>query len=191
MVMLLMFLLFRDSSIAPLLDMRRRFKAVMDVLDAMIRHGISLSRSVELSAQWDRILAIRPLYPVTLDDLSMVQGVGLGDFYRAVCVMFIVVLVIFEPLGVGGIGFGRILLFIRKGGFVLIFFPLLLFSSVSPIFRLVVLECSLILLRLMRNSERPGFPIFVALGKGRPALRNSMWRLRDGCLSCLKFLCLV
>ena len=35
--------LYRDSSIAPLLDMRRRFKAVMDVLDAMIRNGISLS----------------------------------------------------------------------------------------------------------------------------------------------------
>ena len=31
-----------DSSVAPLLDMRRRFKAVMDVLDAMIRSGISL-----------------------------------------------------------------------------------------------------------------------------------------------------
>ena len=35
-------------------------------------------------AQWDRILAIGPLYPVTLDDLSVIQGVGLGDFYRAV-----------------------------------------------------------------------------------------------------------
>ena len=34
--------LYRDSAIAPLLDMRRRFKAVMDVLDAMIRFGISL-----------------------------------------------------------------------------------------------------------------------------------------------------
>ena len=33
----------RDSSAAPLLDLRRRFKAVMDVLDAMIRDGISLS----------------------------------------------------------------------------------------------------------------------------------------------------
>ena len=30
---------YRDSSIAPLLDMRRRFKAVMDVLDSMIRNG--------------------------------------------------------------------------------------------------------------------------------------------------------
>ena len=38
--------------------MRRRFKAVIDVLNAIIRHGISLARSVELTAQWDRILAI-------------------------------------------------------------------------------------------------------------------------------------
>ena len=58
--------LYRDASIAPLLDMRRRFKAVMDVLGAMIRSGNSLSRSVELIAQWDRILALGPLYPVIL-----------------------------------------------------------------------------------------------------------------------------
>ena len=38
--------LYRDYSLAPLVDMRRRFKAVMDVLGAMIRSGISLSRSV-------------------------------------------------------------------------------------------------------------------------------------------------
>ena len=56
---------YRDSSVAPLLDMRRRFEAVMDVLNAMIRNGVSLSRSVELTAQWDRILAAGPLYPVT------------------------------------------------------------------------------------------------------------------------------
>ena len=76
--------LFRDSSISPLLDMRRRFKAVMDVLDAMIRYGISLARSVELTAQWDRILANGPLYPVTLGDLDMVLGVGVGEFHRIV-----------------------------------------------------------------------------------------------------------
>ena len=64
-----------------------------------------------------------------------------------------------------------------KRGFVQIWFPLLLVFSVSPISRLVVLECFLILLGLTRNSERPGFPIFVALGKGRPALRNSIGRL--------------
>ena len=37
----------RDSSIAPLLDLRRRLKAVMDVLDSMIRSGVSLPRSLK------------------------------------------------------------------------------------------------------------------------------------------------
>ena len=73
--------LYRDSSSAPLLDMRRRFKAVMD---SMISHGVTLSRSVELTAQWGKILSIGPLYPVVLDDLHAVEGFGLGDFRRVV-----------------------------------------------------------------------------------------------------------
>ena len=43
---------------------------------------LSLARSVELTAQWDGILAAGPLYPVTLDDLSTVRGLGIGDFHR-------------------------------------------------------------------------------------------------------------
>ena len=74
--------LYRDRSVAPLLDMRRRFKAVMDLLDAMIRFGLSLSRSVELTIQWDRILAIGPVYPITLDDLSVDCGLGIGAFFE-------------------------------------------------------------------------------------------------------------
>ena len=46
----------------------------------MIRSGISLSRSVELAVQWDRILALGPLYPVTLDDLSI------GSVYGHWCI---------------------------------------------------------------------------------------------------------
>ena len=76
--------LYRDSSISPLLDMRRRFKAVMDVLSAMLRNGISLARSVELTAQWDRILAIGPLHPVTVGDFDVVRGVGVGEFHLIV-----------------------------------------------------------------------------------------------------------
>ena len=49
--------LYRDSSLAPVLDIRRRFNAVMVVLGAMVHCGVSLARSVELTAQWDRILA--------------------------------------------------------------------------------------------------------------------------------------
>ena len=63
--------------------MRRRFKAVVDVLGAMIRSNISLSRSVELAVQWDRILALGPMYPVTLDDLSIHRGVDIGAFFDA------------------------------------------------------------------------------------------------------------
>ena len=73
--------LFRDFSLAPLLDMRRRFKAVMDLLDAMIRYGVSLSRSVELTTQWDQILAVGPMYPVTLDDLSIGRHLSIGAFF--------------------------------------------------------------------------------------------------------------
>ena len=69
--------LYRDSSSAPLLDMTRRFKAVMD---PMISHGVNISRSVELTAQWSKILSVGPLYPVVLDDLDAVEGFGLGNF---------------------------------------------------------------------------------------------------------------
>ena len=116
----------------------------MDVLDAMIRYGMSLSRSFELTAQWDRILAIGPWCPVTLEDLSVVQGVGLGEFYRAVCDVhhrlsdFIHAIVVHRRdeavFGDGGIGFGRNLSvhpyrWLRTD----LVPPCSLFSSVSPI----------------------------------------------------------
>ena len=84
--------LFRDRSVAPLLDLRRRFKVVVDLLSAMVRSGVSLSRSVELTVQWDRILALGPMFPVTLDDLSVDRSLGLGvwlgvalDVHRRLC----------------------------------------------------------------------------------------------------------
>ena len=50
----------------------------------MIRNGVSLARSVELTCQWGKILVIGPLHPVTFGDFNMVQGVGIGEFYRVV-----------------------------------------------------------------------------------------------------------
>ena len=70
----------RDSSIAPVLDLRRWLKAVLDVLDSMVRNGVSLARSVELSVQWDRILRAGPVHLVTLDDFHAVAGAGLVTF---------------------------------------------------------------------------------------------------------------
>ena len=54
--------------------MRRRSKAVTDVLGAMIRYGVPLARSVELTIQLERILAAGPLF----------WFLGLGDFHHAV-----------------------------------------------------------------------------------------------------------
>ena len=72
-----------------------------------------------------------------------------------------------------------------KSGFVRIWFPLLHFFSVNPILRLVVLGCFLIRPGLIRNSERPDFPTFAALGKGIPALRNSIRKEVEGWLPLL------
>ena len=140
--------LYRDSSIAPLLDLRRRFKAVMDHLDAMIRYGVSLSRSVELTAQWDRILAIGPLYPATFMILVWSGVWELVIFIVLFLVSIIVSVISFmrslsiagmRLLGGGGTGFGRTPWCIPTGGFVQIWFSQLHFSSVSTILCLVVL----------------------------------------------------
>ena len=49
--------MYHDASTAVLLDLRRRFTAVGDVLlHALIRDGVTLARSPELTVQWDGIL---------------------------------------------------------------------------------------------------------------------------------------
>ena len=173
--------------------MVRRFKAVMDVLDAMILYGVSLSRSVELAAQWDRILAAGPLYLVTLDDLSADQGLGIGDFYRVVSDVhhrlsdFIHAVAVHrrdEAIRRGGIGFGRTLWCIPTSGSGPIWFPLLHFSSVIPILHLVVLGFLLIRLGLTKNSERPGFPAFCRAGQRETSLEEFSFEV-DGWLPLL------
>ena len=65
--------MYRDSSIAPLLDLRRRVKAFMDVLDSMIRKGVCRG-SVELTVLWDSVLRAGPAYPITLEGSSVCTG---------------------------------------------------------------------------------------------------------------------
>ena len=43
--------MYHDASTAVLLDLRRRFKAVGDVIHALIRDGVTLARSLELTVQ--------------------------------------------------------------------------------------------------------------------------------------------
>ena len=47
---------YRDSSTTHLLDLGRGLKAVMEVSDSMIRNGVWMARSLELSVQWECIL---------------------------------------------------------------------------------------------------------------------------------------
>ena len=54
--------------------MRRRFSTLLCVLNGMLRWGVSLARSIELTAQWDRILPVGPLF----------GGLGIGGFYEVV-----------------------------------------------------------------------------------------------------------
>ena len=110
---------------------------------------LSLVRSVELTDQWERILAAGPLYPVTWDDPSVVWGLGFGDFRQVVSDVhhrlsdFIHAVVLHRRdeaiLGVAKFGLGRTLSCIPISGFGLIWFLLLPFFSVSLILRLVVL----------------------------------------------------
>ena len=192
-------LFYRESSIASLLDMRRRFKAVMDVLDAMIRYGISLSRSVELTAQWDRILATGPLYPVTPGDLNVVWSVGVGEFYRAVSDAhrrlrdFIHAIVVHrrdEAIR----GWRN---WIREDPIVHPY-RWLRPDVVPPA---PFLQCEPHLspggsgvlsdpARIDEEFRKAWLPYFCRSGQRKPALRNSIGRLRSGYHCCLKSTCL-
>ena len=94
----------------------------MDVLGAMSRYGVSLARSVEITIQWERILAAGPLYPVTLNDFIAVRGLGLGDFHHVVSDVhhrlsdFIHQVVVYRRDESGVIGFGKTLWYIPIGG---------------------------------------------------------------------------
>ena len=125
-VMLLMFMMLLISScIVTLLSLLRLTRGVCSEQLYDSWWSLSLARSVELTAQWDRIPAVGHLYPVTLDDLHAVQGLGLGDFHRIVSGVhrrlsdFVHAVVVHrrdEAIRGGGIGFGKIPWFILTRG---------------------------------------------------------------------------
>ena len=116
----------------------------------------------------------------------------MGEFHRlflasisvlVISLMRLSYIVVMMLFGGGGMGFGPYK-WLRPD-----WFTQLPFFSVSLILRLMVLGFLLILVALMRNSKRPGFPIFVARGKGRPALRNSIGKWMGGFRFCLRCIC--
>ena len=194
--MLLMFFLYRDSSLAPLLDMRRRFKTVMDLLDSMIRDGVSLSRSVELTTQWGRILSVGPIHPVTLEDLSFSTALGIGAFFlhasdvhRRLSSFIHQVVVHRRDAAVQGWRN-----WVREDPLVHPYrwlrpdlVPPAPFLQCDP--RLTAGGSGVLSDPNAIDAEfrKAWLPYFAVLGKGRPALTNSALRLMGGCRFFLRF----
>ena len=77
-------LMYHDASTAVLLDLRRRFEAVVDVLRAVIRDEVTLARSLELTVQWDGILRVGPVFPFTMLGFDMARNCGFGVWLQVV-----------------------------------------------------------------------------------------------------------
>ena len=73
-----------EASTAVLLDLRRRLKAVGDLLRALIRDGVTLARSLELTVEWDGTIRIGPVSPLTVQDFEMARSGGFGVWLQVV-----------------------------------------------------------------------------------------------------------
>ena len=63
-----------------MIDLKRRLRAVLDVVGAIGRIGYSLARGLELTSQWGRVLRCGPLGTVTEERLRTVSGLNLPGF---------------------------------------------------------------------------------------------------------------
>ena len=54
------------------------------MLNALIRDGIALARSLELTVQWDGIIRIGPVFPLTMQDFELARRGGLGEWLQVV-----------------------------------------------------------------------------------------------------------
>ena len=76
--------LCRDSSIAPLVDVRRRLRAVPDIIGSIGRSDFSVARGLGPTRQWDNIVGGGPMGTVTAEQLVEVSGLGLAGMEAAV-----------------------------------------------------------------------------------------------------------
>ena len=157
-----------------------------------------MTRSLELTVQSDGIIRIGPVSLLTVQDFEMAGSGGLGVWLQVV-----------EGLHRGLSDFiHRVVVHRREEAILgwrnwlredpLVHFYKWLRPDLVP--PAPFFQCKphltpggfgflLIQPGLMKNSERPGFPSFAVLGKGIPALRNSMKNSRGGYLCCLRLLC--
>ena len=55
--------IFKDASVSRGIVLRRRLGCVLSVLDGISKNGLTLSRDLELSVQWDAIVSAGPCGP--------------------------------------------------------------------------------------------------------------------------------
>ena len=63
-----------------MVTLRSQLRSVLEILDGIARNGISLSRSLELGAQWGAVLASGPQGPLCRADLASGPDMGLPVF---------------------------------------------------------------------------------------------------------------
>ena len=83
--------LFKDSSVSRVIVLRRRLGCVISVLDGIFWNGLTLSRDLELTAQWDAIVSAGPCGPLCGANFAVSPGVGLSSFGDYVRVLYDVV----------------------------------------------------------------------------------------------------
>ena len=80
--------LYRDSSAARVLDLRRKLKAICDLLDAIIRWGASFTRAVELLHLWDCVVRLGSLGSVRDEEYAAARTCGVGESRRLVADLY-------------------------------------------------------------------------------------------------------
>ena len=53
--------MYRDTSVAPILSQRRRLQSVLDVIQGIRAAGFPLSRGLELSRRWNKVITAGPV----------------------------------------------------------------------------------------------------------------------------------
>ena len=84
--------LFKDASVSRVIILRRRLGCVLSVLDGIFRNGLTLSRDLELGAQWGAIVSAGPCGPLCSANLAVSPAVGLSSFGDHVRVLYDVVI---------------------------------------------------------------------------------------------------
>ena len=164
--------LFKDASVSRVTILRRRLGCVLSVLDGIFRNGLTLSRDLELGAQWGSNVSGGPCGLLCSANLAVSLAVGLSSCGDHVRVLYDVVVdflhkVVVSRRDVAVRGWRSLMFEDDKVHFYRWLKPdlvaLALFCAVVLVLLLMVVGFFLILIVLMSSSVKLGSPSFVVL----------------------------